>query len=78
MSKSNIVDFRNFKEKKKLNLKFRGRKPLHTGHSTGKLHGNPYLNNSETEDFGNVCRESKRQKKLTLLCQVKSKGKSHN
>ena len=81
MSESNIVDFRNFKEKKEIESDIsRGRKPLHMSHSTGKLHGSPYLNNSETEDFGNRMQRIKAslEKINSLMSELKAKGKSQN
>jgi hypothetical protein len=81
MSESNIVDFRSFKEKKEIESDIsRGRKPLHMSHSTGKLHGSPYLNNSETEDFGNRMQriKSSLEKINSLMSELKAKGKSKN
>ena len=76
MSESNIVDFRNFKEKKEIeNDISRGRKPLHMSHTTGKLHGSPYLRNSETQDFGDRMQRIKAslEKINSLMSELKAK-----
>ena len=78
MSKSNIVDFKNFKQKKEIeNDISRGRKPLHMSHATGKLHGSPYLNQTDASDFGDRMQriKSSLEKINSLMSELKSKSK---